>query len=161
MGLAGLSPQYVSTGHLVYVDAEEGALSAVPFDAATLTVAGAPVGLIENIMIKPGGADFSIADTGSGRLAYVTGGAAPNRPLVWLDRNGGEEPVARLAPGEYNSVALSPDGLRLAVDVGRSTLTDVSIFDLARGTLDPLTTDSDRGPRRRCGLPTGVRWCSG
>ena len=39
LGLAGISPHYVSTGHLVYAD-EDGSVRAVPFDAATLEVTG-------------------------------------------------------------------------------------------------------------------------
>ena len=39
LGLAGVSPHYVSTGHLVYA-AEDGSVRAVPFDATSLAVTG-------------------------------------------------------------------------------------------------------------------------
>ena len=45
LGLAGVSPHYVSTGHLVYV--LNNVLFAVPFDPAALAVTGGPVPLVE------------------------------------------------------------------------------------------------------------------
>ena len=45
LGLAGSSPHYVPTGHLVYAT-EAGFLSAVPFDPASLQVTGRPVRLV-------------------------------------------------------------------------------------------------------------------
>ena len=73
LGLAGFSPRYVSTGHLVY-NTENGSVRAVPFDASALEVTGNPVPLVENVMVKnvSVAANFSISDTGS--LAYVPGG---------------------------------------------------------------------------------------
>ena len=69
LGLAGVSPHYVSTGHLVYA-AEDGSLRAVSFDAGTLSVTGSPVPLVDNIPVKlSGAADFDVSD--NGRLVYV------------------------------------------------------------------------------------------
>ena len=51
LGLAGVSPHYVSTGHLVYA-AEDGSVRALPFDAATLEVTGNPVPLVENVVVN-------------------------------------------------------------------------------------------------------------
>ena len=51
LGLAGISPHYVSTGHLVYA-AEDNSLRAVPFDATSLAVTGNPVPLIEDVVVK-------------------------------------------------------------------------------------------------------------
>ena len=50
LGLSGVSPRYVSTGHLVYA-AEDGSVRAVPFDAATLEVTGSPVPLLEDVVV--------------------------------------------------------------------------------------------------------------
>ena len=81
LGLAGVSPHYVSTGHLVYA-AEDGSVRAVPFDAGSLEVTGNPVPLVEDVVIKASGAaNFSVSDTGS--LAYVPGrGASNDRTLA-------------------------------------------------------------------------------
>ena len=51
LGLSGLAPQYVSTGHLVYATAD-GWVSAVPFDAESLAVTGIPAPLVEGVMVK-------------------------------------------------------------------------------------------------------------
>ena len=51
LGLAGVSPQYVSTGHLIYAAADASVL-AVPFDVASLKVTGNPVALIEGVGLK-------------------------------------------------------------------------------------------------------------
>ena len=53
LGLAGVSPQYVSTGHLVYA-AQDGSVRAVPFDAASLEVTGNPVPLLDGVMVNNG-----------------------------------------------------------------------------------------------------------
>ena len=82
LGLAGVSPHYVSTGHLVYA-AEDGSVRAVPFDTASLTVTGNPVPLIESVSVKPSGAaNFSLSD--NGRLVYALGAgdAVIERSLV-------------------------------------------------------------------------------
>ena len=74
LGLAGVSPRYVSTGHLIYA-AVDGSMRAVPFDATSLDVTGNPVPLIEGVVVKgSGAANFAISD--NGRLVYVSGSAA-------------------------------------------------------------------------------------
>ncbi len=141
LGLAGVSPHWVSTGHLVYA-ADDRSVWAVPFDAASLAVTGNPVPLLEDVMVKSSGAaDFSISD--DGRLVYAeTGGTAAGLTVAWVDGDGRVEPVADLAEATYLSVDLSPDGRSLALELGDSELSsDIWIYDLARGTLNPLTTD--------------------
>ena len=125
--------KYVATGHLVYV--RSGTLLAVPFDVEELAVAPGPVPLIEGI--SEGGnfvSQVDISDTGS--LVYVPSGSGAVRTLVWVDRQGREEPVPA-EPGDYGSPDVSPDGGRLAfVDAG-----DIWTYDLARDTATPLTFD--------------------
>ena len=137
LGLAGVSPHYVSTGHLVYADAD-GSVRAVPFDAATLEVTGNPVPLVEGVVVKGlGGANFSISD--DGLLVYVsgTGGVGVERSFVWVDRDGQEEPV-EAAPRPYQEFTLSPDGSRVAVRVAGEN-SDVWVYDLMRNTNTRLT----------------------
>ena len=141
LGIKGTAPHYVETGHLVYA-APEGSMRAVPFDVARLEVTGSPVPLIDAIGIRTsGGASFSVSD--NGRLVYTTeGGGSSPRVIVWVDRNGREEPLSELSPAGYRSVDVSPDGTLLALErADGRTASDVWIYDLARGTLSPLTTD--------------------
>ena len=95
LGVAGVSPHYVSTGHLVYA-AEDATLRAVPFDAATLEVTGDPVSLVEDVAVKnSGAADFDISD--NGRLVYrpssTDAGSLTSR-LVLKGWDGDRNPLA-------------------------------------------------------------------
>ena len=144
LGLAGVSPRYVSTGHLVYA-AEDASVRAVAFDSATLTVTGTPVPLVEGIVVKTNGsANFSISD--DGRLVYVLGESlGTRRSVVQVDRQGREEPLMGLEPGAYGSLRLSPDGRQLALEIRvRVSGGDAHLWihDVARGVTSPLTTES-------------------
>ena len=146
LGLAGTSPRYVSTGHLVYA-VEDGSVRAVPFDLDTLAVAGNPVPLIEGVAVKPtGGASFSISD--SGHLVYVpdTAAVTVQRSLVWVDRSGQHEEIA-LPAQEYRGPRVSPDGTRVAVEIREveTNLLWIWIADTTRGTLSRLTETETGG----------------
>jgi serine/threonine-protein kinase len=119
------SPQYVASGHLAFWRA--GNLFAAPFDATSLQITGPEVLVVEDVAL--GG--FSVSRTGS--LAYVTGAQGTLRRLVWVDRNGGESPID--APNRpYDAPQISPDGGRIAVEIGAQTW----IYDMARGALTRL-----------------------
>ena len=157
LGLAGTSPQYVSTGHVVYV-ADDKSLNAVPFDTARLALSGNPVPLLENINTNEssGSAYYSVSD--NGRLVYALGGSGPSaeRSLVWVDRAGREEPLGA-EPANYQEFDLSPEGGRLAVRVGSSEPV-VWIYDLTDDTRRRLTFESDNvGAQFPIWTPDGER----
>jgi serine/threonine protein kinase len=106
---AGGQAQYVDTGHLIYTVG--GALWAVRFDLATLNVVGDAVPLSDQVLTL-GAADFAIAR--SGTLVYVPVAGAGARSLVWVTRQGAEEPIAA-PPREYVGARLSPDETRAAL----------------------------------------------
>ena len=138
----GSNPHYSPTGHIVY--GVGGTLRAIGFDAERLELTSHnPVPVLENVNTKASGAgDFSFSANGS--LVYVKGVAATGGPagtLVWVDRQGREEPVGA-PPRPYGRPRVSPDGARLAVEVLDPANTDVWIYDLARGTSTRLTTDA-------------------
>ena len=144
LGLPGTSPHYVSTGHLVYA-AEDGSLRAVPFDTGSLAVTGNPVPLVEGVAVKGNGAaDFSIAD--NGRLIYARGrtgsGVGGESEFVWVDRQGREEPLPMPAQ-RYDVPKVSPDGLRIAVGIGRDAARDIWVYDAATGAGLRLTRDDE------------------
>ena len=137
LGLAGVSPHYVSTGHLVYA-VDDGSVRPVPFDAASLTVTGNPVPLIEGVSVKQSGAaNFSLSD--NGRLVYAlgAGGTLIERSLVWVDREGGETPIPA-PPREYVSARVSPDGTRVALSVTDQE-NDIWVWNTPDGPLTRLT----------------------
>ena len=137
LGLAGVSPHYDSTGHLVYA-AEDGSVRAVPFDTASLTVTGNPVPLLEGVVVKPSGAaNFSLSD--NGRLVYAlrAGGSVIERSLVWVSREGEETPIPA-PPREYVSARVSPDGTRVALAIFDQE-NDIWVWNAPDGPLTRLT----------------------
>ena len=112
----GSHPRYAPTGHIVY--GVGGTLRAVGFDADRLQLTTDPVPVVENVNTRgSGAANFALAANGS--LVYVSGagvGGGPQRSLVWVDREGNEEPLATPVQA-YRSVSVSPDGRSVAFDL--------------------------------------------
>jgi serine/threonine-protein kinase len=138
----GTYPQYLPSGHLLFVRAD--AVMAVPFDVRTLQVRGAPVPIIEGVSTGGFGA-AQLAVSATGTLAY--GPAVQEsgaRLLVWVDRHGVIQP-ASTAKRNYQFPRLSPDGQRLAIriqaagTVGGDKGSDIWLYQFARGTLSRLT----------------------
>jgi serine/threonine-protein kinase len=139
----GVDARYVDTGHLVYATA--GTLRAVGFDLGRLELTGTPVPVAEDVMIGPSGAaNFVLARNGT--LVYLAGGESNQRQLVWVDRNGRETPIGA-PPRAFTSPRISPDGMRVAVDLYDQE-NDIWVWDLTRDTLTRLTLDPalDRFP---------------
>src|SRR4029079_14899208 len=80
----GATPQLAATGDLVFE--QNGSIWAIKFDAQRLSVAGAPVPVVESVRVAAGYAQFSTS--GDGSLAYIAGNTDLYRSLVWLDRTG-------------------------------------------------------------------------
>jgi serine/threonine-protein kinase len=138
----GSHAEYVDSGHLVYAAA--GTLRAVRFDLARLEVVSDPVPVVEQVMTTAAGeANFSVSRGGT--LVYVSGGAAGTqqvvtpRSLVWVTRQGREEPI-KAPPRAYAVPRLSPDGTRVALDI-RDQQSDIWSWDLGRQILTRLTFD--------------------
>jgi Tol biopolymer transport system component/tRNA A-37 threonylcarbamoyl transferase component Bud32 len=136
----GMYPHYAPSGYLVYV--QGGTLMAVPFDPQRLTTTGAAVPVVEGVLqsANSGAAWYSISATGS--LVYALGSTqATQRRLVWVNRNGAEQPLAAPAHS-YETPRISPDGRRVSVDI-REQGSQVWVFDLARETLTRLTFEGN------------------
>nr|MBA3477756.1 protein kinase [Lautropia sp.] len=134
----GSQPEYVETGHLLYVVA--GTLSAVRFDLGRLEVQSDPMLVVDDVgELDRVSADYTVSRQGT--LVHVTVGAADTPgSLVWVDRTGRETPIG--APLHiYSTPRLSPDGTRIAVTI-REQQDDVHVFDLKRGTLMRLASSS-------------------
>ena len=145
--------RYVASGHLVFM--RRGKLMAVPFDLDQLTVSGAAVAIVDDVMqaayMTNSGADSGagqFALSAGGTLAYVTGGVRPDdsRELVWVSRDGEVVPIP--APKqEYVTARLSPDGQKIVAYI-RSSVSGgggrVWVYDVGGNTLTPLTTQQER-----------------
>jgi eukaryotic-like serine/threonine-protein kinase len=126
-----------AAGHLVY--ASNSRLFALPFEVGTLAATGPPVPVVDDVARAPTGiAQFAISS--SGALVYVPSDALEAsrvRTLVWVDRQGREEPFE--APTRtYLAPRLSPDGTRVALEIDN----DIWVFDLTRNTFTRVTADS-------------------
>jgi Tol biopolymer transport system component len=99
---------------------------------------------------------YAVSD--SGTLVYLpisTAAGFLQRTLVWVDRNGREEPLAT-PPRDYKSPRISPDGTRVALDFHTGVNEDVWIWDLARKTLTRLTEEPSQDSQGMW-MPDGKR----
>ena len=151
----GGDARYVATGHLVYAVGND--LLAVAFDLDELTVTGRPVPVVQGVQratvpaTNGDTANYGVSE--SGTLVYLASGSLGGgglivtlRTLVWVNRDGREEPLAA-PPRPYSYPRVSPDGMQVAVDV-RDAESDIWVWSLERGTLTRLTFDPlfDRFP---------------
>jgi eukaryotic-like serine/threonine-protein kinase len=132
----GVIAQYLSTGHIVFSLQGNSNLFAVPFDLARLEVTEGPVAVVTNINL------MDISQTGT--LVYsapVAPAAQARRELVWVNRQGKEEPIAAQPDAYYSGLKISPDGTRLALAVGTNLESDIWIWNFVRKTMTRLTFD--------------------
>ncbi|HYN05929.1 MAG TPA: protein kinase [Vicinamibacterales bacterium] len=132
----GTAPRYVKTGHIVYGSA--GALRAIGFDLASLSVQGDPVQVVDGVVIKESGAvDFSVSDDGT--LVYVLGGTTRlSANLAWIDRAGKVSPIAAEARN-YRNASLPPNRRQAAVTIEEQGGFAIWLYDFARESLTRLT----------------------
>jgi serine/threonine-protein kinase len=129
-------PRYAASGHLVY--AQGGSLMAVRFEPRRLAIVGVAVPIVEGVLQSPssGAAQYSLSATGS--LVYIPGGIqADQRKLVWVTRNGAEQPVAAPARA-YVYPRLSPDGRQVAVGITEEE-SQTWLYDSSREALTRFT----------------------
>jgi serine/threonine-protein kinase len=131
-----VSASYLPTGHLLYMR-RDGVVLAAPFDLDRLETTGGAVSVLERVLTAGGLAFLTWSPSGS--LAYLEGTAAtPELEAVRVTRAGAATPIDTTWRGGFNSLALAPDGRRLAVGVG-----------LASGALGVWVKQLDRGPFTR------------
>lgn len=138
--MQGLVARYVPGGYLLYVSAD-GSLFAQRFDQDRLELSGAPVRLWSGLSVGTfGGSDIAIAP--SGDLLYAAGSVTDvHRRAVWVARNGSIAPVDSPAVDALiTSLALSPDGSRIALGIAGSTRgEDVWVKELGGGPMSQVT----------------------
>ena len=135
----GSYPRYAESGHVVY--AVGGTVRAMPFDIDTLQIVGDSIVMLDEVFTNTAGA--ALFDLGrGGTLVYgrTDLSAYPQTTLVWVDRNGREEPVG--APIRiYGDPDLSPEGTRVALTVREPPYSNIWIWDFTRRNLTPVTRD--------------------
>jgi serine/threonine protein kinase len=134
---SGSDARYLPTGHIVYRLPNNSNLFAIPFNLDRLEVTGGGVPIVEGVI------DYAVSS--SGTLAYIpepSGGAQGRRTLVWVNREGKEEPLS-IPPNAYYVFRISPDGKRVALHVASVPKGHLWIWDVVRETLTRLTFDED------------------
>ncbi|MDA2927271.1 hypothetical protein MYX78_08575 [Acidobacteria bacterium AH-259-G07] len=144
---------YVPPGYLLFV--RKDTLMAQPFDAKNLQMTGQAAPVAEQVYYDAayGVGHFSASEDKV--LVYHQGLGVEQRQLVWVDREGQEEPLAA-EPGLYFDPRISPDGSRVAITIDDSGNRDVWIYDLARETPTRLTFDP-AGDEQPLWTPDGLR----
>jgi Tol biopolymer transport system component/predicted Ser/Thr protein kinase len=131
-------------GHLLFLRA--GTLMAQPLDAKRYELAGEPFPAAEQVgsMLQYG----YFAVSANGVLAYRSGASQGLMQLVWFDRAG--KSLGTLGPhaNYVGSLALSPDGKRVAVDeMDQAAKVDIRVLDVARAVPMKFTFEGqDTGP---------------
>jgi len=136
----GSQAQYVTSGALVFAIA--GTLRAARFDASSAELTSEPVPVLEQVSTSVSGA-ANYAVSSDGMLVYVPGrGAAAEaqRTLVWVGRDGREEPVHTEARA-FTDPRLSQDEQRALVEI-TGEADDIWMVDLSRGALTRQTFES-------------------
>jgi serine/threonine-protein kinase len=137
----GYHGRYLRSGHLVYI--HKGTLFAAPFDLGRLEVTGPAATAVEGVTSSAdtAGAHFAFSDEGT--LAYLPGrSTGVEAPIQWLDREGKTQ-VLRAAPSDVMNLRFSPDGRRLAMDIGDGGQRDVWVYEWERETMSRLTFDAE------------------
>jgi hypothetical protein len=132
------------TGYLAYVS--QGMLFAAPFDLKTLEVRGAPVPVLEGVAYSTrfGHAWFDVSRNGT--LVYRSGGTGQGNNVVeWLDATGKTQPLLAKRDA-YSRPRLSPDGRRLALELGAEPNSGIGIYDWQRDTMSRIAFDGGGFP---------------
>ncbi len=132
------NPIYLESGHLLYII--DGRLQARRFDPVSLEFAGPAFSVPLDVDFTDRGAydpTPQLAVSGNGTLVYVPAAGRYERrtELVWVDRDGSEEPIDTLDMWRPH-LQLSPDDRRLALEYREGPEVLLSIYDMERRLLE-------------------------
>jgi serine/threonine-protein kinase len=125
-------PHYSATGHLLYVNAR-GTAMAVPFDLSSLSPSGTATPVLDRVA-------GALTVSNDGTMAYVEGDRTPRADLVLVSRDGRTvQSVDTSWRGNFTTLALSPDGRRLAASIVANGQEHILIKTLGGGPPVRLT----------------------
>ena len=145
LGVLGGSPRYVRQGYVLVTALDSsntlsvGVVTAVPFDAARLTVTGPPVAVTDSVQTGGNSRSVKMGVSRDGAMVLATGRASQGR-LVLSDRSGKQRPLTE-SPRLFLVPRFSPDGRRIAVGINDAGLDDIWTMDLKSKILTRLTFD--------------------
>ena len=129
-----------STGYLLFL--RDRALMAQPFDNRRLEMTGQAVPVAEQLASDlPDSGTGAFSASANDVLAFWRSDAASTQQLTWCDREG--KVLGNLGePGDYQGLALSPDGTKLALGRASRTAENIWLLDLSRSTSTRFTFGS-------------------
>ncbi len=131
-----MHPRYAASGHLIYAQGGDPDGRALRSPTARDHGHAGSSGRRCHAIPSDGASQYSFSDTGS--LVYVLGDRSiDHRKLVWVNRNGKEQPLAAPAHA-YRQPRISPDGRRVAVGIAEQE-SQIWLYDLSRDTLTRFT----------------------
>jgi Tol biopolymer transport system component len=138
---------YLPNGRLLYVR-RDGVAMAAPFDLDRLEITGEAVPVLEGVDLWPLSGFALLTWSPAGSLVYVPRRGGPAQTtIVRVDRTGTIAPVDTAWYGQFNSLALAPEGRRMAVGVGAGVGLNIWIKQLDGGPFTRLSFGSqDRRP---------------
>ncbi|MDH4071442.1 MAG: hypothetical protein OEV30_13585, partial [Ignavibacteria bacterium] len=133
----GMSPRYSPTGHLLYSRGD--AIYAAPFDPDNLEILGPSVEVATGGGANPlsGSASWALSDDG---MLVKSFGGAWDFDLFRVSRLDHSGKLTAILPEArpYNSVTVSPDGKKIAMDISAAN-EDIWVSDISRKTVTRLT----------------------
>jgi serine/threonine protein kinase/Tol biopolymer transport system component len=135
--MPGVIARYAHPGHLLVLHAD-GVLLAVPFDVTARRVTGSARTVATGLVVAAYGIP-GVAVSPSGRIAFVTGNPLSVSDLMRVQRNGQATPVDTDWAQAFGSVAISPDGRRVAVSLRTLTSEEIQVRDLVTGGIIRIT----------------------
>ena len=137
LGEPGASPRYASNGQIIFSRAS--VVFAAPFSLRSNRITGKAVRLFDGVSTFFGYSEMSVA--GDGTLVYIAGGVGTRLQMVAVDRHGIERPLDE-EPRFFSWPRVSPDGKRVAVEIGTGTgAFDVWLFDAQSKGFSRLTNN--------------------
>jgi serine/threonine protein kinase len=130
---------YSDPGFLLFV--REETLLAQRFDLRRMALLDEPAVVADKMGTGAGNGRAAFAASRNGILAYrPQGGGVYTTSLTWVDRSG--RVIGTVGPPNlHRAIALSPDGTRVAVQIGWTVGSDIWVTDMNRGIPTRLTSD--------------------
>jgi Tol biopolymer transport system component len=151
LGVAGTGARFAAPEHFIYATAD-GSLWAVPFSVGKRAITGPKTLLANGVSVDAkGAADVAVSTTGTviyGAKLDAGPGAFTKHVAVTIADKIGAPKTTGGQTGDFSAPRVSPDGKRIALTVRDAGVrTDVWIYEVATGHLDPLTRDAlSQGP---------------
>ena len=139
LGLDGTSPRFVPPDRLIFN--RDNRLFVVPLDPRSLTIAGAPTAVLDNLtnLWNTGAAQYDISR--SGTLLFAPPDNTTGVHMTRIGSRAGEEPLPA-ALRSYTAPVISSDGRFAAVEIVDEA-DDIWVVNLQTGTPQRLTFNAD------------------